>query len=1336
MRRNASAGFTMLEMLAVAAILLLVSAIGFPNVLNYRRTLRQTQLDESAHQLYAAAQYRLTQLYSDGCADLFAPGAQGVTRLEITPWDIPQGDVFSELYFLEGEGGGEKSAADWLLPVGSLDPQLRGGQWIVEYFPENGTVYAVFYSADGTLDALQPSQRDALRQKSSRVEAGSHVGYFRGDVLPPKQQPWQLSPVIQMENGEKLMATFLCASPSQPEFFITVTDEAGNAYSFSVEPQLIQPRQYAYTWVMDSLDENEGSFYRNTAGKILCGGEITLTLLAQGQENTVPGTVSAVSNSLFAWRADGQKDTAYLSCGRHLQNLHVSSSHVTENITKAVLLCDISFAQSNQSDSFYGCYGAYAFRSVVNPCVRSLVGVEKQLPSGERTVPTIRELTIEGSGDLGLFAQFQGEIRNVFLAGTRIRGQGSNVGGLIGRTIGDVSLENCGIFLEDGAQDFSALRGQSIEQLSPFLQGEWAGGLVGNTSTGSLTVRNSFAATVIRGGSGAGGLVGKANGLLKIQQCDTGCYLSAQSTGGLVGDSTEGAFLQAEDFCVSGYQKAGRQAAGLMPGLGESQLKRGYAAVSFRFFPAEGEQRLYYTACGYGSGEHVYYIPDETLGDPVVPLVHPGTQSISARSLSSGEADALLGTAFTRQQKSYSYGLLNQPSAVYPYPMLKSNPHYGDWQRDFQEGKLVYFELYSDGTAFLEGEGISGFSRHRQVVRDGYALAYQSPRYAGWQPVINGTTGWISGSMTVPRNRGGAYYIYPLSGQKLEAEMKDTGFYSSLLVEVDGQRQAYFVNPCFAGCISVDARVPRQLCIRSPRQLYAAACHYPILSGLLPEDACMFLEADLDYGLYDWNSVGFSSVPVQPCLGSVEFPFSHSFDGQDFWITGASLSGSEGVAGLFGVVAPAGRVEHVTLVGENSVAFCPAGGNGNRAGVLVGVNQGVIRNCAVTGYSLAWEAGQSGRIGGLVGSNAGGRVENCAVELPRQSVPSGSAGYTIGGFVGENTGSISRSYALGRIREAEQGEGCVLAGFAGANSGRIEACYAALALESWCGGIPFAPEGGTVEACSYLTGDCHYRGESGSFGELSPGISSSGSGVTAQELEALAPDYGSGRTATFLGGEAGDYPYPFAVCRRDGMYVHIGAWPYPEPVQEPTEPEEEPEAAFYLDDTLLVSLPVSQLRELDPEQWNARLLSLAQERLEDVPIPEAGFRWIWCLPEGQILEDTAIRQTQAPICYRIHYDANAPDALGSMEDAAFTYGSPENTLAQCGFERPGFRFAGWFLQEGETADAPLQDVQYLCHGCDGQLLFHGQTVTLYAHWQPEETEEVQEDAITVPENAQ
>ena len=138
--------------------------------------------------------------------------------------------------------------------------------------------------------------------------------------------------------------------------------------------------------------------------------------------------------------------------------------------------------------------------------------------------------------------------------------------------------------------------------------------------------------------------------------------------------------------------------------------------------------------------------------------------------------------------------------------------------------------------------------------------------------------------------------------------------------------------------------------------------------------------------------------------------------------------------------------------------------------------------------------------------------------------------------------------------------------------------------------------------------------------------------------------------------------------------------------------------------------------------------SLSRELSDTLTLtePKKGYHWTWKLPEGKILKDVRVPQTEAPISYNVKYDPNYPSGFGldaPMEDSLFTYGN-SNTLKDAAYACMGYSFIGW----AEKADAAEPDYPRLEDGTfeatfteylrrvDGSEIHHGENLILYAVW--------------------
>ena len=266
-------------------------------------------------------------------------------------------------------------------------------------------------------------------------------------------------------------------------------------------------------------------------------------------------------------------------------------------------------------------------------------------------------------------------------------------------------------------------------------------------------------------------------------------------------------------------------------------------------------------------------------------------------------------------------------------------------------------------------------------------------------------------------------------------------------------------------------------------------------------------------------------------IGSEESPFKGTFDGGDHTIKGMYINTTEGFQGLFGKIE-GGTIKKInmsdcnitagdvvinnnyigSIVGYNkngTVEECVFSGtltnNGNGTGGIVGKSEGSDARVAYC-YNLGViVANQGCRVGGIVGYNISGSVENCS-----NNATISGASYYLGGITGQNfngtvkncsnTGNLSGTYNIGGIAGVnmtglisncynngnlngytdvmfEESYGAYMGGIAGYNTGTLTNCYNTGSLRTpdkengnSIGGVVGINDNGVVSYCYYIFG--------------------------------------------------------------------------------------------------------------------------------------------------------------------------------------------------------------------------------------------------------------------------
>lgn len=1201
--RNNMRGFSLMEMLVTVLILVILFALAMIPISKIQKNLRQTELDSRAEMIFSAVQNRMTRLQAAGQDSYYQPtSGVGVKKLNMIPKDADE-EKYKDTtlaYVTSADKNNKDSAASWIYPETEAEADLWDGNWVVEFDPSSGSVYAVFFSRED-MNYTPESFKD-LRYRDKRLENGAKIGYYGGDSVGAAATE-SLDLTVDVINKDQLLVVASCkvSTRNKLQFYAVIKDESGHIAEVKIKKGAVDTVEtekglWTATLVLDNLSTGKDlRFGQQTRFKDLIPGEnLTVTIRVKDTSNDqIQGTSKTVTtNSLFAevrgndsglGGADGR--TAVIKYGRHLQNLDWKDSGLKNEeapnkvITAAVQERDIQF-KSDESDSWGVLYPTQNFVPLVNSQIKSY---RSEIGS---YCPVIYDLTVDVSGDAGLFKTFAGELKNIRLAGAQITGKQTvstgpkrdgNVGGLVGKLDGETTIDGCQVYLSRAK---GQLNGKTEKDI--WIDGAVSGGLIGDAEFSALTIQNSLAATVIQGKTAAGGLVGIGHGGISLDHSYADCYLysdpdttetDAGYASGLIGRRVVAtATLKITDCYTAGFL-VGKTTAGLVPcDLTGNELENVYSACA----TLTGESLTYGTAANTSGGESgtppktVYYLGESeksTIGTP-----------ISYSKLNTADVNTLFDSkAFTRQNSdTYAYNLMSGLGlTLYSYPKLKSLPHYGDWKAEFEDGALVYYERYNDDSYGFFGANVEALS-DKTVLGDGYGVVYEKVPDADVIVTVGGTEHTLGKDTEIPiqvtdKGETKTYHLLPLPA-KLVQDVTDVpdGFYTELTVGAAGK--AYYYNPHFAKtALAAKTGAPELISIRTARQLYALSEYYDKYADekVLPKNAAFQQERDIDYGTYGWELYGKSKTPVkeQAPIGQKEdAPFKHRYDGGSHIITGVSFaSGEDGHAvGLFGFTT--GTLENIVVTTSKKLAEAPTsklGGNVQwktvYTGVLAGKNSGTIKNCAVSGYRLSGSAysGSTYYLGGLVGCNEG-LIQACSADIPSITGTSTYArSYCAGGLVGMNDGSgyIRQSYALGSIKLTEIRGSAMISGFVGDNQGTIRNSYCATALTAVTGAEVngFTSDHGSVSDCYYLSGGTYtfagtvrlYDYKAGTNGaqerdhEQMKNLASELDGFATVDKEHSLKHQNTDPSEKV-------YPYPSSVTAGSAKTrVHYGDWPTP-----------------------------------------------------------------------------------------------------------------------------------------------------------------------------------------------
>ena len=1216
-RRHNDHGFTLTEMLVTVTIVIVLFALAMIPISKMRREVRQTELDSRAELIFMAAQNQLTQLQAAGRTSAY----QGGLALGYVPEDAENENEKYDpdtLSYVTSDGGMESttSPAANILPEGKVDAELRNAHWVIEYDASSASVYAVFYSEqESNFYTADADKMNPLRARNYRLQQGAKIGYYGGDSVLSYDTS-ELDAKAEIVNGDQLLLKITCnrllgeSGFLDPTFTVTLRDESGHTAEVTLANNEIvkNARSIEATLVLDNLAEGKlMRFAEQERFKSLVPGEnLTISVNVSVDNDLVePAVIENIrTNSLFADARDGSNGrTAVITCGRHLQNLDKDSglnSQTVQNrvITAAVQEQDVEF-KTEAEDGWKVLYDGMTFKPIENKNLTSYDSTYQSMSNAAAYHPVIYDLTAAvENGDAGLFAAFKGDLKNIRLAGATITGSGS-VGGLVGKLSGQTMIEGCWVYL-------SSARNHAADKTEKdlWLDGAVTGGLVGNAGSDTLTIKNSFAATVLNGTEGAGGLIGKS-GSVTIEHSYADCYVyavtkgedgslaaTAGKAGGLIGDrSTATSTVKITDCYAAGFLKAGTTAGIVAAELAGNvnSLTNVYTACA----PLDGTSLSYIIGKQDGeeapSIQNVFYLSDV---ENDAGSVGNGLQQVSYANWSGSkipDASKMLSdgtaTAFTTATSTTPYNLMEGLGLTrYSYPALTDMPHYGDWQAQFENESLAYYEKYAEKSYGFSGGNISTLKTDGTVaVGDGYGLLYETKPPADVTVTVGGTPYTLVHNnpievTAVSKGESKTYYLLPLPADLVQEMGVGNSFYTKLTV-AEGDKTFYY-NPHFANTAApgTDSDVPdtpERVEVRTARQLNALSAYYDkyVEDSLFAKNTAFVQGANIDYSRYDWQNFGKDgkSVSEQTPIGaSAAQPFRYSYNGGSYQITGVSFTGKTCV-GLFGYNT--GTLSNIIITTDVPMNNEDGSVNSNAptakvtstvqlntvyVGVLAGWNQtgGVISNCAVSGYNLTGYAysGSTSYIGGLVGFNAGAIRASSAVTPLIKGTGNLVQSLSIGGLVGGNGGQIRRSYALAAINVMEVSGNVTIAGFAGSNVGTIRDSYCATAMTSaGAATYGFAPASGSLNNCYFLTGGTYTFAGKVYLYDYDADVTVSGAaGLSSKELAKLSLD-GFGAIADAAhsvnhpntaidGTEEAVYPYPGSVTGRDGARTHYGDW--------------------------------------------------------------------------------------------------------------------------------------------------------------------------------------------------
>lgn len=404
-------GFTLAELLVTVAITVILASFGFVSVSGYQRRLKLTEMDNTAREIFIAAQNHLTSSEASGSWNSVyqTDAAESDFGVKVSASTLGISDSSDDYRAILSTRGKEPSDGDYatawneILPYGSITESVRTeGQYIVIYNASSASVYGVLYTDNSntyfsssdqnfTFDLSQlKSYLDLVHESSDKriaYDGKVYIGWYGGAENPSNPSISggnRAEPSIYFDNAEVLKLNFLypdsgmgyhhavlkfTGATSKAEAVIQVS-KSGKITAEDDSSQTIAKRLNNNAWKtadtdsgtfsisLDDLTVAHGNFGYLFDAKnnekppraFLPGEDITVTAYGVKDDGTQSAAVSASANSLFESN-DGKNLT--ISNARHLQNLDQSVSGISRSffaeLPSAELTRDITWTGNSIS---------------------------------------------------------------------------------------------------------------------------------------------------------------------------------------------------------------------------------------------------------------------------------------------------------------------------------------------------------------------------------------------------------------------------------------------------------------------------------------------------------------------------------------------------------------------------------------------------------------------------------------------------------------------------------------------------------------------------------------------------------------------------------------------------------------------------------------------------------------------------------------------------------------------------------------------------------------------------------------------------------------------------
>lgn len=228
-------GFTLAELLVTVAITVILASFGFVSVSGYQRRLKLTEMDNTAREIFIAAQNHLTSSEASGSWNSVyqTDAAESDFGVKVSASTLGISDSSDDYRAILSTRGKEPSDGDYatawneILPYGSITESVRTeGQYIVIYNASSASIYGVLYTDNSSnafgsvnsefsfdlsklseyLELVQKTQNERVSYESGNGHV--YIGWYGGALSKADNSSSADAPSLYFDNAEILKLNF------------------------------------------------------------------------------------------------------------------------------------------------------------------------------------------------------------------------------------------------------------------------------------------------------------------------------------------------------------------------------------------------------------------------------------------------------------------------------------------------------------------------------------------------------------------------------------------------------------------------------------------------------------------------------------------------------------------------------------------------------------------------------------------------------------------------------------------------------------------------------------------------------------------------------------------------------------------------------------------------------------------------------------------------------------------------------------------------------------------------------------------------------------------------